>query len=1245
MKNKLLSLILSVAMISSLSVLPASPAALAAESDAAATEVKQIHVAPGGSGTGSADSPMGSIKSAKEAVKTFKAGNPNTPVEVILHEGTYRLDETLLFNASDSGSAAAPITYKAAEGEKVEIKGSKVVDTSKIEHVTAPAILEKIPAEARSKVGMIDLGEQGFTNLSKLKDDYRNQLYQNWPPEVQLEPNEIILDGVRQTVARYPNGRDEYLQYAAVSSTGGTGGSGNAGGIFKTEDFRLMRWEDAKDAVIVGFPYADWLYERIPMKSVNVGKQEITMARNSVYGLSMRHSHRYAVTDLIEELDMPGEYYIDAEENILYYYPEKTLKDATMELTYLADNLVTFRNVQYVNFEGITFAHGRANAIFLYDSAHHVTIDNCRFDGFGRHGIYQKNQQQATVGDGRGTYSQFQNGGVTDFHVKNCVFTNIGYLGVSFFMGNRDDNIPSGTTITNNLFYDIGHTNKVGTAIQVFGVGAEIANNTVHSTGWGISYNGVEIDVHHNEIYNIMNNLNDGGAIYCGRNFINRGNTIHHNYIHGARSKSTQVVSQLSIGIYVDDRDVRQNIYQNIVVNTDRGIMANTGMFNTFRDNIIIDASLMNINVSNNGAADQATLDGIIKQGESALANEGYRRYWDEIREDLNHPLLGSPVGNTVKNNVSYMAPDGSSEWILANNNFQDNYQVGAEEFVDAANGDYRLKNSSKYAELTECLTEDFDMASVGIQPDEFTQTPIFEKRFELIHPRNGTTGVASEKVTFTWQRPLGGDRFRLVVAKDHELKDIVHDIITYETNYTLEGFENGMSYYWKVFVENESTKTYDIQLSDGVPYMFTVARKFKVDNSDLEAVIITAGVKASTMPEGDGVGQYIPGTKKALEDKIAEAEKMLKSSYTQEEKLQLFAEIDDLMNNDIYINGGYMNLGELIADADGWDIDRVNKSEINTDNKTLSIWSDDGNYTVCGYKNLTDVSRVLALNFKMKIDFGENNSKWVGMGLRGPSAIGHVFGAGNDQYYLVIKNGIIEYQRNSGGEGKVLEVVENDAIKPNEWFDVDFGVVNLGNVGQLTILKVNGEVAYQAIDTSDMQVLNKGTFQLEAAPGTRIDVAASDKNYGKEEFDALVAEYSLEMTETLCKQLESINSEKVAFVANGSKKAYFNGEVHDISVPAVGEGENMMISKELAGQIFGGTVSGSSITIASGTYQLPLDANGMINLKALATTLGMVVYYHSDMQLAFVSKSNDLHVANLAGDFNNVSLALAMYK
>jgi len=44
---------------------------------------------------------------------------------------------------------------------------------------------------------------------------------------------------------------------------------------------------------------------------------------------------------------------------------------------------------------------------------------------------------------------------------------------------------------------------------------------------------------------------------------------------------------------------------------------------------------------------------------------------------------------------------------------------------------------------------------------------------------------------------------------------------------------------------------------------------------------------------------------------------------------------------------------------------------------------------------------------------------------------------------------------------------------------DVRFGVIDLQEVGVFTILKINGGIAYQVIDTDDNRVKNKGTLNF----------------------------------------------------------------------------------------------------------------------------------------------------------------------
>lgn len=1229
MHKKILSLFL-------ISVLTASilPQAAAQES------IKQFHVSPGGSysAKGTLDSPLDGLESARAAVAKYRLKDPDTTIEVIFHEGTYRFDKCVKFASSDSGTEEHPITYKAAEGETVYFKGSKEVDASKIKTVDDPKILAKLPADARGKVGYINLADQGFKDLGSIPITFSMNR-----SDSRLEGAEFFLNNNQQNIARWPNGRDEYDQFASVVSMGGKGAGGEVGGIFTTKDFRLMKWKDAKDAWMVGFPANDWLYERIKIKSVDVATKQVTLANSAVYGLSMGYSHRYAIVNLLEELDMPGEWYIDHDTNILYYYPERTLKGATFEITTLADNMIYMENVSNVNFQGIIFSQTRSNAFWFRDKMENMTISDCRFENMGRYGIYQQNSTNSKVGVGTETAHQFQENGNENFHLKNNTFYNCGVSAFQLVFGSRDANIPSGSTITNNYVYDNNRVDRRSSGMGFTGVGVEVAYNTIHSTGYGIQYNGADINIHHNEIYNIMNNIQDGSAIYCGRNFINRGNKIHHNYVHDVKSKNPMLKSTLAPAVYLDDKDCGTEIYENIFVGADDGVLINCGMSNKVHDNIVIDATYSVARISTYNLETVVSRQRMETQGKTALKFEGYARFPD-IKEDLDSGLVGYPARNTIVNNISSGSKNtGYSDLVMGYNTIEDNYEIEKSEFVDAENGDYRLKRDSQYAKLTSALTEDFDMSTIGVQMSEFKKDPIFADGFKLTYPQNGTRGIAVKDITFDWQRPMGGDRFRLVVAKDSGLKDIVYDISTYETTYTLSGFENGRTYYWKVYAYNESLMEYEPIASLGVPYMFTIAKRYKTDTTDLQALVISANAKLEKMKEGDKIGEYKPGTKEALREKVEQAEKMVQlGGYSEEDESRQIADIDDLLNNDNYINGGYINLGDFLSDKDNWLTKKPELVEIDEENQTLKITTEGGKPTVIGYTGIEDYSRVLALSFKIKLNFDKNPKGWVGMGLRGNSPIDYIYTSGNDQYYMIMKTGQLEYQRNSGGNGVILETVQDENIKPNEWMDVDFGVVNLGNVGQLTILKINGRVAYQAVDSSDDMVLKKGCFQLMASTGTEIEVAASDKELGS--FDELVREYTLKMTKDLCTDLEGYNSEKGAFIRSGSTKAYYNGDLHDADA-AAGEGTEMKISEKLACEVFGGNISGESIVIGTNSYTLPEHADGMINLKVLAQSVGKDIYFHNDQKLAFIADKIDMHTANYGRKFNTTSNAMALYK
>ena len=79
--------------------------------------VKTFHLKSGAvNGDGSENTPFGMFATAQEAVRKALA-DPSLPpgeVEVVVHDGTYRIDKAIAFGKADSGTAAHHVVWRAA---------------------------------------------------------------------------------------------------------------------------------------------------------------------------------------------------------------------------------------------------------------------------------------------------------------------------------------------------------------------------------------------------------------------------------------------------------------------------------------------------------------------------------------------------------------------------------------------------------------------------------------------------------------------------------------------------------------------------------------------------------------------------------------------------------------------------------------------------------------------------------------------------------------------------------------------------------------------------------------------------------------------------------------------------------------------------------------------------------------------------------------------------------------------------
>ena len=319
------------------------------------------YVAPRGSDAnpGTKDKPFASIARARDAVRAGgKAGKE--PVTVFLGDGLYYLKETVVFTAADSGTKDAPVIYAARDAETPVVSGGFAMDLA-WEPYRDGIVKARVPAGTKT--------------------------------------DQLFVNGERRHMARYPNFDPAVRIF-----------NGSAPDAFSKT--RAARWKDPAGGFIHAMHRNMWG----DMHYVITGKDakgEVTYEggwqNNRQMGMNARHR---MVENLVEELDVPDEWYLDTKAGVLYFRPPADLDmaKATVEGVRLR-HLVEFRGsakspVRFVTLRGLTFRHAartfmdnkepllrsdwttyRGGAV-LFSGAEDCGLDACRIDQVGGNAVF-----------------------------------------------------------------------------------------------------------------------------------------------------------------------------------------------------------------------------------------------------------------------------------------------------------------------------------------------------------------------------------------------------------------------------------------------------------------------------------------------------------------------------------------------------------------------------------------------------------------------------------------------------------------------------------------------------------------------------------------------------------------------------------------------------------------------------------------------------------------------------------------
>ncbi len=531
-----------------------------------AGNVKNIYVSASGSdsNSGKRNLPFKSIEKARDEIRKLKKENTQQSFKVLIFGGKYFVDQPIVFTAEDSGTDKSSIVYEAMKGETVRIIGGIEVlpaAFSKLEE--NDPVYQRINPTVRNKIMVLDLNKAGISDLGKFRR--RGYSYRNEP-----SPMELSINNRNMQLARWPN--HGYAKSGeAVESTG----------FFYTTNIP-DKWAEEKDAWTLGYWRVGWAELYSQVESIDTMNNIIKIANQSNSknsSLATIKNHRnWCGINILAELDIPGEYYIDREHQRLYVYPPDRVdfQSSEMMLSMLGENgesIIEASGLKNVTFKNIVLEKSRFGALSA-NNCENILIDGCSFKNTGNTSVV-----------------------ITGKNIKllNSEIFDSGAGGLIVRGGDRNKLVSGNIVVENCHIYHFGIWNRTYTpGIQISGVGTTIRNCQLndgpHSA---ILFGGNNHLIEFNEFYDTCYETDDSGTIYAGRDWALHGTVIRYNYIHdvsSAASTGETEAHELGVhGIYLDDCASGLTMYGNIFNNiSGRAIMCGGGRHNIIDNNIIV---------------------------------------------------------------------------------------------------------------------------------------------------------------------------------------------------------------------------------------------------------------------------------------------------------------------------------------------------------------------------------------------------------------------------------------------------------------------------------------------------------------------------------------------------------------------------------------------------------------------------------------------------------------------------------
>jgi len=671
------------------------------------------------------DGPFATLMRARDEVRKLKAGRLPDGICVEIAAGTYPMVGPLELAAEDSGTADCPVEYRAREGGQVRLVGGKTV--SGWQPVRDPAVLRRLDPSARGKVFQANLKAVGVTDLQGI----------NGAGTYRSDPGlELFFQDKPMTLARYPN--QGYMRIADVLDDQGnvikSPQASSSSGRFVCDDPRPGRWVGEKGVWLHGFWIWDWADLRVPLGAVDPAQHTVGLESRQ----EVRKGQWFYAENVLPELDSPGEWYLDRETSLLYFWPPAPLSAGRAIVSTVRD-LIRLTDASHVTFRGLTIENGRGSAV-LIEGGSRVRLVACTIRNMGNWAVLIS--------------------GGTEHRVIGCDIYQTGQGGITFDAGDRKTLTPGGHVADNNHIHHTARWDPVyQPAIFLFGVGNSATHNLIDNVPHvAIGFSGNDQTIEYNEIHSAVFQSNDAGAVYTSppdETWSMRGHKIRYNYLHNIHGFEGRGCN----GVYLDDCFSSADISNNLFYDVANAILIGGGRDNIMTNNMFINCrQAFSIDARGLGWA-----KGVGDFATKELLDLNYKQPpWSVKYPELLNILEDEPLapkGNVVARNICWGGKWGWTEPKAAPYvKFEDNLVDVDPRFVVPPPASFRL-------------AADSPALKIGFRPIPFGKIGVYESSdraswpvtTELRHdpvppgPKPGPVRKAGPPPTFDIPRLRGG--------------------------------------------------------------------------------------------------------------------------------------------------------------------------------------------------------------------------------------------------------------------------------------------------------------------------------------------------------------------------------------------------------------------------------------------------------------------------------------------------------